>query len=93
MIRKVTEIMVNGAAHIFYEKHGVLYPMGKKGQLSEERLRDMIQRMVALQTALSMRHSQLWIRDFRMAPVSILFCSRYRWMVPVFQSENFVEYQ
>lgn len=42
---EVTEIMVNGAAHIFYEKHGVLYPW-KKGQLSEERLRDMIQQMV-----------------------------------------------
>ena len=38
---EVTEIMVNGAAHIFYEKHGVLYPW-EKGQLSEERLRDMI---------------------------------------------------
>ena len=37
--------MVNGAAHIFYEKHGVLYPW-EKGQLSEERLRDMIQQMV-----------------------------------------------
>lgn len=42
---EVTEIMVNGAAHIFYEKHGVLYPW-EKGQLSEERLRDMIQQMV-----------------------------------------------
>ena len=32
--------------HIFfYEKHGVLYPW-EKGQLSEERLRDMIQQMV-----------------------------------------------
>lgn len=26
---EVTEIMVNGAAHIFYEKHGVLYPWEK----------------------------------------------------------------
>ena len=42
---EVTEIMVNGAAHIFYEKQGVLYPW-EKGQLSEERLRDMIQQMV-----------------------------------------------
>lgn len=42
---EVTEIMVNGAAHIFYEKHGVLHRW-KKGQLSEERLRDMIQQMV-----------------------------------------------
>ena len=42
---EITEIMVNGAAHIFYEKHGVLYPW-EKGQLSEERLRDMIQQMV-----------------------------------------------
>lgn len=42
---EVTEIMVNGAAHIFYEKHGVLYPW-EKGQFSEERLRDMIQQMV-----------------------------------------------
>ena len=42
---EVTEILVNGAAHIFYEKHGVLYPW-EKGQLSEERLRDMIQQMV-----------------------------------------------
>ena len=32
-------------AHIFYEKQGVLYPW-EKGQLSEERLRDMIQQMV-----------------------------------------------
>lgn len=42
---EVTEIMVNGAAHIFYEKYGVLHRW-EKGQLSEERLRDMIQQMV-----------------------------------------------
>ena len=43
---EVTEIMVNGAAHIFYEKHGVLYPW-EKGQLSEERLRDKDKRRAA----------------------------------------------
>ena len=42
----VTEIMVNGAAHIFYEKQGVLYPW-EKGQLSEERLRDKDKRRAA----------------------------------------------
>lgn len=41
---EVTEIMVNGAAHIFMKTWCAL-PMGK-GQLSEERLRDMIQQMV-----------------------------------------------
>ena len=43
---EVTEVMVNGAAHIFYEKHGVLYPW-EKGQLSEERLRDKDKRRAA----------------------------------------------
>lgn len=42
---EVTEIMVNGPRHIFYEKRGELYRW-EKGQLSEERLREMIQQIV-----------------------------------------------
>ncbi len=41
---EVTEIMVNGEAHIFYEKAGALYPW-KKAELSRERLGDMIQQI------------------------------------------------
>ena len=80
---EVTEIMVNGAAHIFYEKHGVLYPW-EKGQLSEERLRDMIQQMVgAADRIVNEAHTNCGYQTgIRMAPVSILFCNRYRWMVP-----------
>ncbi len=44
MIREVTEIMVNGEAHIFYEKAGALYPW-TKAELSRERLGDMIQQI------------------------------------------------
>lgn len=41
---EVTEIMVNGEAHIFYEKAGALYPW-TKAELSRERLGDMIQQI------------------------------------------------
>lgn len=41
---EVTEIMVNGEAHIFYEKGGALYPWEKE-RLSKERLGDMIQQI------------------------------------------------
>lgn len=40
----VTEIMVNGPEHIFYEKGGVLYRW-KKGSLTAERLADIIQQI------------------------------------------------
>lgn len=42
---EVTEIMVNGPKHIFYEKEGRVYPW-EKGELSEEKLSDMIQQIV-----------------------------------------------
>lgn len=42
----VTEIMVNGPRHIFYEKGGRLY-LWEKQFSSEERLRDVIQKMAA----------------------------------------------
>lgn len=42
---EVTEVMVNGAKHIFYEKEGCVYPW-EKGELSEEKLADMIQQIV-----------------------------------------------
>ncbi len=41
---EVTEIMVNGPEHIFYEKSGVLYPW-RNGCLSKERLSDIIQQI------------------------------------------------
>lgn len=42
----VTEIMVNGPSHIFYERAGKLY-LWEKQFSSEERLRDVIQKMAA----------------------------------------------
>ena len=42
----VTEIMINGHEHIFYEKRGQLY-LWEKQFSSEERLRDVIQKMAA----------------------------------------------
>jgi len=42
----VTEIMINGHEHIFYEKQGKLY-LWEKRFSSEERLRDVIQKMAA----------------------------------------------
>ena len=42
---EVTEILVNGPKHIFYEKHGSLYPW-EKTFFSEERLNTMIQSIV-----------------------------------------------
>ena len=42
----VTEIMINGHENIFYEKHGKLY-LWEKRFSSEERLRDVIQKMAA----------------------------------------------
>lgn len=42
----VTEIMINGYENIFYEKHGKLY-LWEKRFSSEERLRDVIQKMAA----------------------------------------------
>ncbi|MBQ9022929.1 MAG: CpaF family protein [Eubacterium sp.] len=42
---EVTEILVNGPKHIFYEKHGSLYPW-EKTFISEERLNTMIQNIV-----------------------------------------------
>lgn len=41
---EVTEIMVNGPEHIFYEKSGVLYRW-EKGYLTAERLADIIQQI------------------------------------------------
>lgn len=41
----ITEIMVNGANHIFYEKKGRLYEF-KKGFSSKEKLEDIIQQIV-----------------------------------------------
>ena len=41
----ITEIMVNGVDHIFYEKYGKLY-LSPKVFPSEERLQDVIQQMV-----------------------------------------------
>ncbi len=42
---EVTEIMVNGPEHIFFEKAGRIYPW-KGGTLTEERLADVIQQIV-----------------------------------------------
>lgn len=42
----VTEIMVNGTRHIFYEKNGHLYEW-KKHFTSEEKLQDVVQKIVA----------------------------------------------
>lgn len=42
----VTEIMINGHEHIFYEKRGQLF-LWEKQFSSEERLRDVIQKMAA----------------------------------------------
>ncbi len=42
----ITEIMVNGANHIFYEERGCLYLWDKKFE-SEDRLGDVIQQIVA----------------------------------------------
>lgn len=42
---EITEIMVNGADHIFYEKHGKLYKH-KKAFSSREKLEDVIQQIV-----------------------------------------------
>ena len=43
---EITEIMVNGRSHIFYEKKGKLY-VSEKQFLSEERLEDVIQQIVS----------------------------------------------
>ena len=42
---EITEIMINGPHHIFYEKAGRIYPW-EAGQLSEEKLADVIQQIV-----------------------------------------------
>lgn len=42
---EITEIMVNGMDHIFYEKHGRLYEF-EKSFTSKEKLEDMIQQIV-----------------------------------------------
>lgn len=42
---EVTEIMINGPHHIFYEKNGEVYPWDK-GAISAEKLSDVIQRIV-----------------------------------------------
>lgn len=42
--REITEIMVNGASHIFYEKKGSLYESGKHFS-SKEKLNDVIQQI------------------------------------------------
>ncbi len=42
---EITEIMINGPHHIFYEKEGRLYPWEKSG-MSEEKLADVIQQIV-----------------------------------------------
>lgn len=44
--REITEIMVNGANHIFYEKQGRLYE-SEKSFSSKEKLNDVIQQIVA----------------------------------------------
>ena len=44
--REITEIMVNGPDHIFYEKHGQLYTWDKHFE-SREKLEDIIQQIVA----------------------------------------------
>ena len=43
---EITEIMVNGRSHIFYEKKGKLY-VSEKQFYSEERLEDVIQQIVS----------------------------------------------
>ncbi len=42
---EITEIMINGPHHIFYEKEGRLYPWDKSG-MSAEKLADVIQQIV-----------------------------------------------
>lgn len=42
---EITEIMVNGKNHIFYEKKGILYESGRQFE-SKERLDDVIQQIV-----------------------------------------------
>lgn len=44
--REITEIMINGAAHVFYEKNGRINRW-EKGFESEERLFDVIQQIVS----------------------------------------------
>ncbi len=42
---EITEVLINGPHRIFYEKNGSLYPW-RKGELSEEKLADVIQQIV-----------------------------------------------
>ena len=42
---EVTEVMINGPDHIFYEKKGCLYPFGESFE-SEQRLREIIDQIV-----------------------------------------------
>lgn len=54
----ITEIMVNGAEHIFYEKAGRLYK-AEYGFSSKEKLNDVIQQMAGYSNRMVKRHLRL----------------------------------
>ena len=54
---EITEIMVNGAEHIFYEKRGQLFESDKHFT-SKEKLNDVIQQMCYSRSQLTVRLSQ-----------------------------------
>lgn len=64
----ITEIMVNGAEHIFYEKAGRLYK-AEYGFSSKEKLNDVIQQMAGYSNLYGeWRHLRLSITVWRMVP-------------------------
>ncbi len=85
---EVTEIMVNGEAHIFYEKAGALYPW-TKAELSRERLGDMIQQIAgSANRAVNEANPILDTRLSDGSRVNIVL-NRYQWKAPVSLSVNF----
>ena len=95
----ITEIMVNGAEHIFYEKAGRLYK-AEYGFSSKEKLNDVIQQMAGysnrmvneappiLDTRLA-NGSRVHIVPQLTVPVSILCWSRWRSMGRPLRSGSF----
>ena len=73
----ITEIMVNGAEHIFVERQGRVEELEKHFD-SVGQLEDLIQQIVSRSTGRSIWHPRLRMRDWKMVLVSTWCWHRWR---------------
>ena len=74
---EITEIMINGAQHIFMEKAGVVTRLEKRFA-SRQKLEDVVQQIVAGSNRIVNEANPIVDEGFQMVPVSMSYLLRLR---------------